>query len=179
MALPFMREGDTVITAKYNWLPLPWLHWQESGRGIVAVHALNEHISEGWCRATQRVPVRHKLMDTFPIAVVVAPDVVCEEKQWDKWEELRPLLPNAIWIDESFTRDKWLYTLSRARTVICPDTGTAHVADAMGVPKVIVLHGMGKQHYIRYRPFHDSTRCIVRDSMKDITVEDVMEKIYD
>ncbi len=66
--------------------------------------------------------------------------------------------------------------LNRAAAVICPDTGTAHMADALGCPKVIGLYAKHFQPLTRLTGAADY--CISKRSMDEITVDDVMERVY-
>ena len=58
------------------------------------------------------------------------------------------------------------------------DTGTAHMADALGVPRVVALHGQGQAHFERYAPYWNRRHCVVRDTMAAITVDDVLGMIH-
>lgn len=64
-------------------------------------------------------------------------------------------------------------TLNRARTVVCPDTGTVHMADALGVPCVV---GLYESNMSRHAPYWDRSHCIERRGMA-MTVEEVLEQI--
>lgn len=182
MALPAMREGDSVMVRARHRFPGAPVNWLLPGD--VTQHGCQypaprrgRHQTEAWLEATQRAPFRHQLL---PVAkrrgVVIAPDVVALPKQWpaERWAALREALPGARVIDHKVSRDGWMHALNTAAVVICPDTGTAHMADALGCPRVVVLHGV-PANWPHCAPFWDRRYCIARDSMLAISVDDVLE----
>lgn len=48
------------------------------------------------------------------------------------------------------------------------------MADALGVPRVVALHG-DRRNWIRCAPYWNRAHCVVRDSMAAITLNDVLE----
>jgi hypothetical protein len=180
MAMPAMRAGDSVVARPQHRVPGLPVDWLDSGNGLHAQHRPDQHVTGAWLELADREPVRHRLLpEVDRTLTVIAPDVAAPEKQWDKWEALQMELelPHAVRVGASLGREAWMALLNRAHTVICPDTGTAHMADALAVPKVIVLHGMGETHFNTYAPFWNRDHCIVRDSMGDISVNHVMEAL--
>jgi hypothetical protein len=176
MAMPAMRVGDSVVARPQHRVPGLPVDWLDSGDGLHAQHRRGQHVTGAWLDLVGREPVRHPLLpEVDRTLTVIAPAVAAREKQWDKWDALK--LPHAVWVDALLARNAWMTLLNRAHTVICPDTGTAHMSDALGVPKVIVLHGMGAAHFNTYAPFWNRSHCIVRDSMGDISVDHVMEAL--
>ena len=176
LALPAMRAGDSVIARQEHRVPGAPVTWLDTGTGDVRPHLGRMHETAAWLEATRRPPRRHRLLPPAALrsGVVIAPDVRSERKRWGRWGDLRMALPGADVIRATDSRHWWMQVLAGAACVVCPDTGTAHMADALGVPKVVVLHGMGWPHYNRYRPFWNARDCIVRDTMDAITVEEVM-----
>lgn len=178
MAMPAMREGDLVSVRDRHKVPDAPVLWTECG-GASPRDLDRKHQTAAWLDMTGRSPVRHELMATEErTALLLAPDVTSERKQWGGWAELTQALPEAKMVGSSVNRLEWMRMLNSAHTVVCPDTGTAHMADALGVPKVIVLHGMGQKHFERYAPFWNKKYCIVRDTMEDITIDSVMEMVH-
>ena len=180
MALPAMRAGDRVVARPQHRVPGAPVAWLDVGNGTVAkLHT--GHQTDAWLRATGREPVRHRLLPPAALrsGVVIAPDVRSERKRWGRWGDLRMALPGADVIRATDSRHWWMQAMAGAAAVVCPDTGTAHMADAIGVPRVVVLHGMGQAHFDRYHPYWTAgEHCIVRDTMAAITVDDVLRKIY-
>ena len=178
MAMPAMREGDSVIANPLQQIPLP-VQWLSAGIGNVPVRlGRGKHETVAWCEAANRQPYKHVLLENrHRSGIVIAPSVVSTKRQWDKWDELLHCIPDAKVVGPDVPRAEWMEVLASAHTVICPDTGTAHMADALCVPKLIVLHGNGEMHFNRYAPYWNRSNCIVKDSMKDISVEDIMERL--
>lgn len=181
MALPAMRRSDSVITPAQHRIPGAPVHWLDAGsaKADVKPAMVNVgHTTDAWLRAAGRDPVRHRLMPEPQgrHGVVIAPIVSAPEKQWHRWDELQAAIPEATVISESATREQWMAALNEADVVVCPDTGTAHMADALGCPKVVVLHGVSA-NWPRCAPYWDRRFCIFRDSMGAITVDDVVEVI--
>ena len=177
MALPAMRAGDRVVARPQHRVPGAPVAWLDVGDGTVAkLHA--EHQTDAWLRATGREPVRHTLLPPrLRRGVVIAPSVDGPERQWRGWGDLIHALPDAEVVRATDSRHWWMQALAGAACVVCPDTGTAHMADALGVPRVVALHGQGQAHFERYAPYWNRQRCIVRDTMSAITVDDVLEMI--
>lgn len=174
MAMPAMLPGDTVTVRDRFKVPYLNVNWETKG-GAHPRNLGTVHQTQAWLSLSNREPVRHKLLpEVARSELVIAPSVMSSTKQWSKWDKLIEMLPYARVIDEKLNRIEWMEALNGAHTVVCPDTGTAHMADALGVPKVIVLHGLGQKHFERYAPFWNRNYCIVRDSMEAITVDDIM-----
>lgn len=176
LAMPAMRIGDAVIVQEQHRVPGAPVAWLDTGTGTVRASLGHTHETRAWLNATGRAPERHQLLPPpeqrhgVVLATEAAPG-----KRWPHWLELqRRLGPDALVVDDSFGRAEWMAALNGALVVVCHDNATAHMADALGVPKVVVLHGMGWPHYNRYRPFWNARDCIVRDTMDAITVEEVM-----
>ena len=179
MALPAMREGDSVAARPVHRVPGAPVRWvDKSSDGIYAVsYRGQKQQTEAWLDATGRDPVRHKLMPpVMKDILLIAPDVASEGKRWHGWKELWSTLPSAVWIGAGATRKVWMELLNRAYTVICPDTGTAHMADALGAHRVIALHGHS-ENWPRCAPFWGRNHCVVRNSMEEITVGDILEAV--
>lgn len=191
MALPAMRAEDTVVTSRPE--RLAGLSWPTrvafdppAGAQPVEPAALDpsRHATERWLQATGRKPRNH--LGSAKVDrhwLVLAPAVDNLRKQWpaEHWNVLYERLSlhyGARVIYAGASREAWRQALQYAHTVVCPDTGTAHLADALGVPRVIALHGMGQTHFERYHPYWTrGQHCIVRDTMEEITpalVEDMI-----
>ena len=174
LAMPAMRAGDGVVVGAQHRVPGAPVTWLDAGRGP-CVSSVG-HRTDAWLLATGRKPVQHALL---PAAdkdlLVIAPDVALPRKRWDKWDVLRLHLPHAIWVTASLARDAWMALLNRAHTVICPDTGTAHMADALGCPRVVGLYG---RDFDTFAPYWGRNHCVVRDGMQAITVDDVLEAVH-
>lgn len=180
MALPAMRAGDQVIAREQHRVPGAPVEWLDSGVSPLQPELCRFHQTNTWLRAADRTPMRHELLpppaDRY--GVVLAPAVRGKARHWPHWLELqRRLGPEALVVDGDVPRAAWMAALNGARVVVCPDTGTAHMADALGVPKVVVLHGLGWAHYWRYHPYWNATHCIVRDRIDEITVDDVIGEV--
>ena len=185
LALPAMRPEDhSIIEEAYRPTGLRWPNTVGNrpldGNKVLSIHCTKKHATTQWLESADREPVRHSLVDAVnKELVVLAPSVNMLGKRWHRWEELAAALDQkATWCFESDSRDRWIELLNSASIVVCPDTGTAHLADALGCPKTIALFGSGHTHFNRYAPYWNRSHCIVRNSMKDITVNDVMEMIH-
>lgn len=181
MAMPALRETDAVIAPerhRFPGAPFAWLDPGEAKGNAYAAMRRGRHTTEAWLESTGRGPVRHRLLpETDKHLTVIAPMVVAAAKQWDKWDALRRELPDALVIDERFDRGDWMRALNAASVVICPDTGTAHMADALGCQVTVVLHGV-PSNWPHCAPYWDRRYCIARESMAAITVDDVMEMVH-
>lgn len=174
---PALREGDTVAIDKQHRLTELPVHYTDKELGLKASAKFGQHSTDSWLEKTGRLPIRHKIREECSRkGIVIAPDVRSYHKKWDKWNCLISFLPEATVIDNSYSRKQWVDTLNSAHTVICPDTGTVHMADALGVPKVIGLYSGG---FDIYAPYWNREYCIVKPSMEAITVQEVMDKIYE
>ncbi len=175
MALPAMRAGDLCIAQPQHRVPDAPVEWLDSGRGVAPRDLHLRHQTDAWLGAVGREPMRHTLLPPVErSSIVIAPTVRGAGRQWGGWDALIEALPAALVVTAEWCRRTWMQALNAAHTVICPDTGTAHMADALGVPKVVALHGQGKNHFERYAPYWRREDCIVRDSMQDIAVDDVL-----
>lgn len=175
LAMPTMRAGDSVIAAEQHRIPGLPVTWLDAGTGALADVAPGRHTTDAWGMATKRQAQRHTLLPAAEKNLtIIAPDVVAASKRWDKWNALRPKLPGAVWVSGRIPRMTWMSLLNRAKTVICPDTGTAHMADALGCPQVVGLYG---SRFAEFAPFWSRTHCIVRAGMAAITVDDVLEAV--
>lgn len=176
LALPAMRSGDRVLCHPMHYFGPASI--ASSGDKRVVLPKTG-HKTQGWLGATDRQAVKHSLMaQSRKQGVVIAPSVKASIKRWNKWAKLRQAIGQLTEIHEDDSRSIWMNALNRAAVVICPDTGTGHMADALGCPKVIAMYGSGQDQFERYAPFWDGSWCIVRDNMADITVEDVLERIH-
>lgn len=169
LASPAMRKGDTVLALDKHRFPME-VEWGMDGDGVTGIPG--GHVTEGWLRATGRTPERmleqpHKIKGL----IVIAPDVVDDGRRWGRWDELK--LP-AFWIRGNVPRKEWIELLGKAEVVICPNTGTAHMADALGA-KVIGLYESRHTHTL---PYWNSSYCIVRERLADIQPEDVLEQVW-
>lgn len=183
MALPAMRDTDAVIAQPRHRVPgapVAWLAPDDApaaGRVYPAMRR-GRHTTDAWLDATGRSAVRHRLLyePHERVGTVICPDVSAASKQWprERWESLWREIPDAHVVTSAAPRGQWMQALNTADTVICPDTGTAHMADALGCPRVIVLHGI-PGNWPHCAPYWDRRYCIARASMDDITVEEVLE----
>lgn len=175
LAAPAMRSGDQVVVGKQYRVPGLPVEWLDSGKGISAHTAPKRHMTDAWLLAAGRGPVRHQLLPKRPRTLfVIAPCVKSVKKRWDGWAEIVKRIPEVWWLDGETPRQGWMNILSQAHTVICPDTGTVHMADALGCPRVIGLYGQG---FDQFAPYWNREHCVVRKGMDAITVEDVMERV--
>lgn len=178
MAMPAMRAGDSVVAKPQHRVPGLDVEWLDSGLGLHPRIPHGEHATDAWLVAAGREPLRHVLLpEVERTLTVIAPDVKVAAKRWDKWDVLRLKLPLAFWVTGALARDAWMDLLNRAHTVICPDTGTAHMADALGVPRVVALHGV-QANWPKCAPYWNRSHCIARDSMSAITVDDVLGALH-
>ena len=189
MAMPAMRAEDTVLVSegRYAVPQLDTVDWQVGAtvRGVGEVVPDNlpgQHRTSWWLNRLDREPVQHQLArNRARSGIVLAPAVAAGCKRWGRWAELHAELilrrQKCLAVGGYETRTSWMTVLSGAHTVVCPDTGTAHMADALGVPRVIALHG-SREGFRAYAPFWSRGKhCVVRDSMSDISVGDVLEAI--
>jgi ADP-heptose:LPS heptosyltransferase len=177
MAMPAMRAGDAVIARPQHRIPGLGVTWLDAGEGTYPAPYRGGHNTEQWLESTGRAPVRHTLTAAEERTLtVIAPDVAAPAKQWSRWDDLRAALPLAVVATPALTREAWMALLNRAHTVICPDTGTAHMADALGCPRVVALHGV-PANWPRCAPYWNRAHCIARESMDAITVDDVLEVV--
>lgn len=177
MALPAMRAGDVVSARERHRFPGAPVRWRDEPGGLHALAAPGQHVTDAWLALTGRDPVRHRLLPEEPKSLlVVAPEVAAPEKRWHGWTELMERLAGVVLLGATEAREVWMRALNRAHTVICPDTGTAHMADALGCPRVIALHGV-PANWPRCAPYWDRRYCIARTSMDAITVDDVLEVV--
>lgn len=177
MAMPAMRTGDSVVARPEHRVPNLPVTWLDAGTGIHAIPRYGEHFTDAWLRVSGREPVRHELLPAVERTLtVIAPEATGAHRRWTKWDVLQLALPRAVWVTAALARDAWMDLLNRAHTVICPDTGTAHMADALGCPRVVALHG----HHLnwpRCAPYWNRAHCVSRPSITDITVDDVLEAV--
>jgi hypothetical protein len=179
MALPAMRAGDSCIAREQHRVSGVPVAWLDAGLGIAPRDLHMRHQADAWLAATGREPMRHVLLPPVERSgIVIAPAVRDTGRHWGGWDALFEALPAALVVTAHWSRKAWVQALNAAHTVICPDTGTAHMADALGVPKVVALHGQGQKHFERYAPYWNREHCIVRDSMQDIAVDDVLAVIH-
>ncbi|MCE7031746.1 hypothetical protein LY625_03790 [Lysobacter sp. GX 14042] len=163
LAMPAMREGDAVIAQERARVPGLGVQWRAGGSGIRPVHGQGRHATDAWLLASSREPVRHTLLPDVPRdLLVIAPVVESPRRRWHGWAQLARLLGDVVWLGATEARQMWMETLNRAHTVICPDTGTAHMADALGVPKVVGLYGGAMD---RFAPYWNRAHCIERPRM--------------
>lgn len=180
MAMPAMRSTDAVIVPVQHRVPGAPVEWMD--RGVASIWPAmrrGRHTTEAWLESTGRGPVRHRIMPARERAgVVIAPDVAVASKQWprERWFQLSEALPEARVVVASTDRAAWMNLLNTAEVVICPDTGTAHMADALGCERVVALHGV-PGNWPHCAPFWDRRSCIARKSMSEITVDDVLEVV--
>ena len=175
LAAPCMRRGDSVIVGKRHRVPGLPVSWLDAGTGVSAHVAHGRHMTDAWMRATGREAVRHEIQPALPKRhIVIAPDVAALGKRWHGWADLRRALPQAIIVGADMCRAGWMALLNTAHTVICPDTGTAHMADALGC-RVVGLYG---RQFETFAPFWDRSHCVARDGMASITVRDVLEAVH-
>lgn len=174
LALPAMRRGDAVVAHEYHRVPGAPVTWLDTGRGLcIGPHG---HRTSAWLQAASRDPIRHQLLPRRDKDLLVfAPDVALPRKRWGRWEQLAAHLPHAVHATAALARGAWMALLNRAHTVVCPDTGTAHMADALGCPRVVGLYG---RDFETFAPYWDRSHCVVRNGMDAITVDDVLESIH-
>lgn len=181
MAMPAMRSTDAVMAKPQHRVPGAPVAWMEPKEGKATVWPASRrgrHTTDAWLESTGRGPVRHRLMpEVGRSGVLLAPAVAAESKRWHLWTELVAALDDdPALITSEHSRADWMAALNQAETVICPDTGTAHMADALGCPRVIALHGI-PSNWPHCAPYWDRSHCIARNSMDAITVEDVLEVV--
>lgn len=183
MALPAMRAGDAVVTRhRVPGAPVEWIDPEVAPPARERTYPAmrrGRHTTDAWLESTGRAPVRHRLApEADKRHIVIAPAVRAPEKQWpaDRWASLLDAIPGALYVDGDVDRAEWMHCLNIADTVICPDTGTAHMADALGCPRVIALHGV-PANWPHCAPYWDRRYCIARESMDAITVDDVLEVV--
>lgn len=175
MAMPAMRAGDHVVANPKHRVPGLPVTWLDAGKGLHARPRSGQHTTDAWLRETCREPVFHHLLQPVKrTEIVIAPQVDAAAKRWPWFEELRAALPQAVVAHRRLGRRAWMGLLNCAHTVICPDTGTAHMADALGVHRVIALHGV-PSNWPRCAPYWNRNHCIARGSMREIAVDDVLE----
>lgn len=173
MAAPAMRRGDIAVAKPRYQVPELPVDWAETGSGVMITHM--GHPTENWLKATGRPPKRHRLMpQARRRGILLAPQVSSPRKQWGHWRRLQKET-GATLLSGGASRQAWMHALNEAETVVCPDTGTAHMADALGVPRLIALYAAAD--FERFAPYWDRSHCLVADTVSDITVEDVMEKL--
>lgn len=183
MAMPAMRSTDSVMALPQHRVPGAPMAWLDPGEAVAtAWPALRRgrHTTDAWLESTGRGPVRHRLLPEprERSGVVIAPDVAAPAKQWprDRWHALAEALSDARVLVGATSRAVWMRLLSTAEAVICPDTGTAHMADALGCPRVIALHGV-PGNWPHCAPYWERRYCIARESMPAIAVDDVLEMV--
>ena len=186
---PALRCGDVIYgLPKQHQLPQLPVTYRDTKPGVglfdLAGHRSNEHRTQAWLRMTNRTPYKHCL---FPAnkqdGFVLAPCVQQKSKRWPYFDlllaRIREKYRNSYItvIDDKTTRHQWMLDLASADTVICPDTGTAHMADALGVRRVVVLYPT-KQHHQLYHTFWNQDHHLIADGdMSTITVDHVMEHL--
>lgn len=175
LALPVCRPGDTIICDKKHWLPIGNINWKEKGKGIKINRVSSVHSTREWAKVTGRIPERFFIKEHSPDLLVYAPMVMAARKKWNKWQELINTKKPDVVIGATVGREEWIDILSKAHTVVCPDTGTAHMADALGVPKVIALYRTDM--WKTFHPYWNNKYCIHKKKVEDITVAEVLEKI--
>lgn len=179
LALPATRYGDQMSLKPQHRFPGAPVEYVDSPGGLSAIGHPRQQRTESWLAETGREAVRHQLLPpTTKDLIVVAPDVISPQKQWTNWGELLKAIPQAVLLDSKVSRELWMSTLNQAVTVICPDTGTSHMADALGVPKVISLHGI-EENWPRYAPYWCRDYCVVKDGMESITIDEILERVND
>ena len=174
LAMPAMRAGDGVVVGERHRVPGVPVAWLEAGQGVCV--SPRGHRTAAWLDAAGRAPERHALLP--PAAkdlLVIAPDVQLQRKRWHGWEELGRHLPGAVWATAGLARAAWMSLLNRAHTVICPDTGTVHMADALGCPRVVGLYG---QDFDTFAPYWCRDYCVARTGMAQITLDDVLGAVH-
>lgn len=175
LALPAMHPEDEIILKAEHRVPRLPLRWLDVGAGIRPDGKPGLHVTDAWLEATGRPAMRWQLLPhQHKSLTVIAPCVASRSRQWHAWEWLRKCLPGATWVDDKLPRKEWMALLNQAKTVICPDTGTAHMADALGCPKVVGLYA---KHFATHAPYWNRNYCISKRSMDEITVDDVMERV--
>lgn len=175
LAMPAMREGDSVIAAPRARVPGLPVKWLDDGDGLRPVWRRGLHATDGWIEASGREPIRHRLLpEADKDLLVIAPTVEALPRQWHGWVQLARLLVDAVWLGATESREVWMATLNRAHTVVCPDTGTLHMADALGCPRVVGLYGANLDRYAPY--WSGGAHCIERPRMA-MTPADVMEVV--
>lgn len=180
LAMPAMLPGDRVIARAAHRVPgcpVDWVEPEEVPAGICVTRPATEpgrHMTDAWLLATGREPVRHELAPWRGGLTVIAPHVQALRKRWGGWDALRSHLPDAVIVGASLPRDEWMRLLARADVVICPDTGTAHMADALGVPRVVGLYADSKRDFL---PYWNREHCVIRPVVAEITVGEVLEAV--
>lgn len=172
--MPAMRQGDAVIAPPSSRVPGLDVEWLDAGEGVRPRHVAGQHATDAWLQATGRTPWRHRLLPRAPRELLVlAPSVQSSARQWHGWNALSRHLTGAVWLGAHEPREEWMSVLNRAHTVVCPDTGTVHMADALGVPNVVGLYGAG---FARHAPYWDRSRCIERRGLA-VSVDEVLEHV--
>lgn len=180
MAMPAMRSTDAAIVRdqdRFPGSPVAWLARGEATATIWPAPRRGRHTTDAWLESTGRGPVRHRLLPPAEKRLtLLLPAVAVDAKRWHHWAELQRRLEGAVIVDGTVPRDEWMSLLNNAATVVCPDTGTAHMADALGCPQVVALHGI-PANWPHCAPYWERRYCIARDSMAAITVDDVLEVV--
>lgn len=159
MLTPALRAGDMVYNCPPEYRPpLPIVlnympHNAPMSPVALRVRSKVEasqhlHKTHSWLRALNRTPRDHMLRKVVPDAppanVVLAPAVRDDRRRWPHWDMLIVALHergiNPTLLSGQASREDWMRTLAAADAVVCPDTGTAHMADALGVRRVVSLH---------------------------------------
>lgn len=176
LALPAMHPEDgVVLRPEFRLSKLP-LRWLDGGAGVRPIGKPYMHVTDAWLESTGRPAMRWQLMPgQRKTLTVIAPCVTSKSRQWHGWNELKERLPQAVAIDDKLPRAEWMALLNQAEVVICPDTGTAHMADALGCSRVIGLYA---KHFATHAPYWNRKHCISKCSMDEITVDDVMERVH-
>lgn len=187
---PALRAGDTVhgLPEQYQLHQLPVTYDPRpcAGAWDLGHHHYGEHRTEGWLRLSGRKPVRHRLLPADPPLrsdVLVAPDSGHPARAWPHFQcltaRLRADPPGYVtFVSHLLPRAQWLVELASAQTVICPNTGTAHMADALGVPRVIALYE-SEDSFRTCAPYWNRGHCLVAppQGLAYLTVEHVMERL--
>lgn len=184
MLLPCLRAEDVVYhDANTADLTLPACQMKGSPNGKYAIHQghlqlHSGHTTERWSKILGRRPQSHQLTQysSRPRAgVVLAPTVESPTRQWDGWSALRAKLPHATVIAADLPRREFIDMLLGAEVVVCPNTSTAHLADALGVPKVVGLYSQAL--FQTCAPYWNPQHCIVAPSVTNISVGQVYESV--
>lgn len=196
---PALRAGDMVYNCPPEYRPplpiavsyalprTPVPQIARRNRAWIDAHP-DMHATRAWLTRLKRTPRDHMLrLPRCPrpvINVVLAPAVRDAERRWPHWDGLIASLHeagiNPTLLSGQASRTLWMETLAQADAVVCPDTGTAHMADALGVPRVVSLH-VTERALRRYGPYWSraawSLVAPVGGSLADITPAHVMERL--
>ncbi len=156
-----------------------------SGKHNIAVFSFSgKGISKKWPNESFRSLVS-MWSDRGNVAIIVG-----GAKEYQEGEEISQNIKNAYNFCGLTTPKQCLYLISQARKIVTIDTGTAHMASAVSAKSVVIFSAFYFQR--KWYPYGDnsiiirrnlscspclSKNCIDNKCMKEITVEEVWDKM--